>query len=177
MKILSVEKYKGDTYLIEIEGNDNSRLYLNKKIVSEFNIAPGNIPETALSEIISADNIRKARERALYLLDVRDYSFTGLYEKLIQNYPDEICMEVCGLLASNGLINDMRYAENKARQLFEVKYTGVYKARQEMKLKGLSEDVINAAIEPYSERESVLNRLPFLLVVLFVSFLVCNYLK
>lgn len=171
MKISSISKYKGNTYCVEFY--DSDRIYLNSNIISEFNLKDGmTLPEAAVDEIIEANNFRKARERALYLLDVRDYSYSELYKKLLQNYPDETCLNVCNKMSELGLINDLRYAENKARQLFEVKKVGVYKAKQELRLKGLANDVIEAAIEPYLEEDDVLERLEELVEKKYERYLV-----
>ena len=57
------------------------------------------------------------------------------------------------------LINDRRYAENYARELFEVKGVGLYKARQELKRRGLSDKIIEEVIEPYSDEDETFARL------------------
>lgn len=158
MIIKSVEKYKGSTVCIEIEGRAN--VYINEKIAAEYHLKSGsNIPESALDEIIEADLFRKARERALHLLTDRDYCFVELYNKLEKNYPHEICLSVCRRMAEMGFVNDNAYAEKLARQLFEVKKFGKYRARQEMKRRGLPENVIEEAIEPYMDRDDILERL------------------
>ena len=158
MKIISVNKYKGETYCIEFDGHEN--VYLNREIVSQYNLKAGQtLPESALEEIINANFFRKAKERAMYLLDVKDYTFSELYKKLINNYPEEICLEVCKTLASYGFINDMRYAENKARVLFEVKRFGLYRVKMELKKCGLSDDIISVVTECYADEDSVLERL------------------
>ena len=102
---------------------------------------------------------KKARERALYLLTARDYSFAELYKKLAANYDEEICVSVCSEMAERGYINDLGYAERKARELFEVKGFGVYRVKRELTLKGLSNDIIEAALELYEDDEAALERL------------------
>ena len=158
MLIKSVGTYKGSTVCIEIEGHAN--VYVNEKIAAEYHLKTGsNIPESALDEIIEADTFRKAKERALHLLTDRDHCFVELYNKLEKNYPHEICLSVCRKMAEMGFVNDALYAEKFARQLFEVKKFGMYRAKQEMKRKGLPENVIENAIEPYMDRDETLKRL------------------
>ncbi len=82
-----------------------------------------------------------------------------LYKKLEQNYSDEICLKVCRNMAEMRLINDRRYAENYARELFEIKGVGLYKARQELKRRGLSDKIIEEVIEPYSDEDESFARL------------------
>ena len=42
----------------------------------------------------------RAKRRALYILAQRDHSKKELYDKLIKNYPPDLCEMVVGLCAS-----------------------------------------------------------------------------
>lgn len=153
MKIDTIEKFKGSTWCVIFD--DESRIYINAEVLSEYNLKQGmNLPQNAVDEIVYANDKRRARERALYLLSVRDHSFTELYKKLERNYDEQICLDVCNFLASKKIIDDRRYAERLARQLFEVKKAGKYKVRQEMRMKGLSDELIEEAIEKYEDCSS-----------------------
>ena len=158
MVITEISPFKGSTMCVVFD--DKSRIYINSSIVSEYNLKAGmSIPAAAVEEIADANDFRRARERALYLLDGRDYSFVELYEKLEKNYSEDICLKVCKNMAEMRLINDRRYAEMRARELFEVKGVGMYKARQELKRRGLSDKIIDEAVEPYSDEEESFSRL------------------
>lgn len=136
------------------------RLYIHEKILAEYHLKVGtNVPAEAAEEIAAANDYRRARERALYLLDVRDYSFVELYRKLEKNYPEDICIRVCKNMAELRLINDRRYAESLARQLFEIKRVGMFKAKQELKRRGLSDNIIEEAVAPYEGEEESFSRL------------------
>lgn len=137
MKILSVEKYKGSTWRIDFENLEPA--FLNSEIISKYNLRAGaEIPGDAWEEIVYSNDLRRARERAMYLLDYRDYSYSELYKKLLANYDEQICYDVCDRLAELGFISDRRYAESLARKYMEVKKFGYYRAVQEMRQKGLS---------------------------------------
>ena len=140
--------------------DNDRRIYIHSNILSEYHLKEGaDVPEQAVEEIIAANDYRRARERALYLLDGRDYSFMEMYEKLEQNYSEEICLEVCKDLAGSRLINDRRYAEARARELFEVKRVGMYKAKMELKRRGIPDSIIEEVIEPYADEEETFSRL------------------
>lgn len=140
--------------------DDGSRIYIHEKILSEYHLKEGiNVPEEAVEEIVAANDYRRARERALYLLDVRDYSFVELYQKLEKNYDEDVCIRVCKNMAELRLINDRRYAEMRARELFEVKRVGMFKAKQELKRRGLSDNIIEEAVAPYEGEEECFSRL------------------
>lgn len=150
MKIETIEKFKGSTFCVIFDNDE--RIYISSEIIDQFNLRVGtNIPEQAVSDIVYANDRRRARERALYLMSMRDHSFTELYNKLIKNYDEDISLEICSILKSKGIINDERYAERLSRQLFEVKRVGVFRARQEMRMKGLSDEIIENKIAKYED--------------------------
>lgn len=158
MIITEISKYKGSTMCVIFD--DGERIYIHEKILSEYHLKEGiNVPQEAAEEIVAANDYRRARERALYLLDARDYSFVELYQKLEKNYDEDICIKVCKNMAELRLINDRRYAESLARQLFEVKRVGMFKAKQELKRRGLSDKIIEEAVEPYADEEESFSRL------------------
>ena len=104
-----------------------------------------------LGEKIVFDNeFRKAKERALYLLDYRDYSYVELYKKLEKNYSEEICDAVMDKMLELGTVNDRRYAQGLARTYVEVRKYGYYRAYQQMRQKGLTKPIIEEALEELS---------------------------
>ncbi|MCD7742161.1 MAG: RecX family transcriptional regulator [Ruminococcus sp.] len=150
MKIESIEKYKGRTKKIEFE--EGEAAFLNEDIVARYNLKAGvSVPEEAWEEIVHADTYRRARERAMYLLDYRDYSYNELVKKLNDNYDDEICVDVAEDLVERGFIDDRRYAEQLARRECEVKLYGSYRARHKLREKGISDDLIVEVLKPYEE--------------------------
>ncbi len=136
------------------------RLYIHDSILSGYHLKEGmDIPPSAAEEIVQANTYRRARERAMYLLDGRDYSFVEMYEKLEANYSDDICLQVCRDLAALRLIDDRRYAEARARELFEVRHVGAFKARSELKRRGIPDKIIEEAVAPYEDEENSFARL------------------
>lgn len=148
--IESIEKYKGRTMQLTL--SEGEPAFINADIVQRFNLKAGmSIPESAWVQILHDNTYRRARERAMYLLDVRDYSYSEMCKKLMNNYEKSICFEVTDELAEKGFINDIRYAENLARKLCEVRLLGHFRARQYMKEKGLPMFVIEEALEEYKD--------------------------
>lgn len=110
LKITGVSKYKGSTYMIEFEKGETA--FLNYEIVSAYGLRAGlDMPESAWEKIVFDNEFRKAKERALYLLDYRDYSYVELYKKLEKNYSEEICDAVMDKMLELGTVNDRRYAQ------------------------------------------------------------------
>lgn len=150
LKVTNVSKYKGMTYMIEFEGKEPE--FLNQQTVNMFNLRAGaSLPLSAWEEIKAEEEYRKARERALYLLDYKDYSYVDLFHKLEKNYSEETCYRVMDKMVKMGTINDRRYAEGLARHYVEVKKFGRYRAFREMRQKGLTAQVVEDALEEYDD--------------------------
>lgn len=153
MRISDIGTYKGDTMYVDIDGFE--KIFLNKSIVCKLNLEKGmDIPETAVRQALSENTYRKARERALYLLDSREYGYVELFKKLEKNYEDDICYRVCNKLAEKGIIDDRRYAAHLAALYCERKKYGSYRAKQELIRHGLSAELSEWAVSEFSEGEA-----------------------
>ena len=153
VRILSIEKYKGQTYCVEVDGFEN--IYLHSSVISEYHLkADMELPQSALEDIMFANDYRRAKERALYLFDYRDHSYKELYDKLKRNYSKEVCDAVMEKMCEIGLVNDKKYAEKYARQLFEIRRLGKYRAKAELFKKGIAKEIIDEILEEYDEDTS-----------------------
>ena len=150
LKITAITPYKGRTLRVDFEQGDPA--FLNADIVTQFSLRAGMVlPLSAWEQVQSEALYRKARERALYLLDVRDYGYVEMYKKLDSKYGEDIAFRVMDFLVEHGSINDMRYAEGLARHYVEVKGFGRFRAFREMRAKGLTAEVVNAALDQYDD--------------------------
>lgn len=151
-RIENVEKFKGSTLKVELSGCLEEVVFLNSETVLKYGLRAGEeLDEEELFEIIRADGVRKARERALYLLDYRDYCFVELYNKLEKNYDGDICLEVVSKLSDMGLVDDVRYAKRLGEKLVEAKKFGYYRAKQEMLRRGLERNLVEEVLEELCE--------------------------
>ena len=152
MLIKSIVKYKGSTY--EVSFLDYDSIYLNSETILQFGLTSNmDISLERLNQVVYADTLRKARERALYLLDYKDYSYIQLYEKLEITYPQDICLDVLSKLVELGIINDNRYAKNLAERLILVKKYGSYRAIRELTLKGIDKDLAEEVVSYYDDTQ------------------------
>ena len=163
MIVTDVSPFKGSMMCVELSGGglaQEMKIYIHSEIIRKYNVAKGmELSGEEADRLIYENDLRRARERALYLMESRDHSYRELFDKLEKNYSEDICFEVCNRLAEIGVINDRRYAEKLCRQLFEVKKLGRYRVRQEMRLKGLGSEIIEEAMENFSEEDEPFERL------------------
>lgn len=90
----------------------------------------------------------KAKRRALYILAERDHSKKELYDKLIKNYPADLCTEVVELMTEFGYMDEEKYGR-KIYNHYMNKGWGKSKIRFEMKRRGLPESLIRTIGENY----------------------------
>lgn len=146
MTITSIEKYKGDTFCVTLDGS--KKIYINRDIINKFGLKPlCEIESETLTEILYASDLRRASRRAMYLINERDYSYIQLFEKLKKNYPDDICFKVINQMAEKGYINDRRYAEEIVYSYMICKCYGPRRVKQELYKRGVKGQTAERAIE------------------------------
>ena len=116
-------------------------------------ISGDEISEEELTAFEEAAGSRRAFNSALNSLDYRDHSEREIRTKLLRKHDAEYVDEAVEKLLELNLINDERYAENYARELFEHKKFGKMRIRAELRAKGISADIANEAVEALFDEE------------------------
>lgn len=96
---------------------------------------------------------KKARLRALHLLERADRTEKGLRQKLLASYPEEVAEDAMDYVRSFGYLDDRRYAENYIR--FRGQSRSRLQIRQELQRKGVSRELIQEAWETVSGEEEL----------------------
>ena len=150
MKITSITKKNGTRWQIEVD--DEYWAILDAEIIVNQHLKVGvELTEERMEEILRAADFRRARERALYLLDYRDHSRGEIVEKLSRNVDRVIAEEVADKLCELGLIDDGTYAKKLARHFLLTKKYGARRAEFEMRRKGIDGQLAaeaGAEVEP-----------------------------
>ena len=146
MKITGITRVKGTRYRVEVDGEYWN--ILDAEVLADFGFQPGlEVGEEALARALEQAERRRARERAFYLLSSRDYSAGELLEKLSKNVSEEVALQTVVRMQELGFVNDGEYAGKLARSLLTVKRYGAIRAKQEMRRRHLSDEIIDAALE------------------------------
>ena len=96
----------------------------------------------------------KAKRRAMYILAQRDHSKKELYDKLIKNYPEDLCRLVVDLMCEHGLIDEEKYSEKLYRAYINRGW-GKSKIRFELRRKGLPDSLISQQEEEYDAEDFI----------------------
>ena len=149
-KVEEVSQFKGETLRIDFDTREP--IFINTSVVYDLGIRVGKImTDEDIEAALGRNDYRRARERALYLLDERDYGYVEMFKKLENNYSEDVCYEVVNNLSELGLIDDHRYARKCAEYYLVTKQRGKYRAREEMRRRGIPADLIDEALEEFSE--------------------------
>lgn len=116
-------------------------------------VSGDEINEEELTAFEEAAGSRRAFNSALNSLDYRDHSEKEIRAKLLRKHDADYVDEAVEKLIELDLVNDERYAENYARELFERKKFGKIRIKSELRAKGISADIANAAVEELFEEE------------------------
>ena len=121
-------------------------------MLAETRLAVGQqIAPQRLDEIRQICDRRRARERALYLLESRSHSEKELYDKLCRSVPEQIAADVTCRMVELGLVDDGTYARRWAAMLWQEKKYGPRRIRQSMMQKGFDRDLIDEVLEEMAE--------------------------
>lgn len=158
MKITSITKKNGTRWQIEVD--DEYWAILDAEIIVNQHLKVGSeLTEERMEEILRAADFRRARERALYLLDYRDHSRGEIVEKLSRNVDWGIAEEVADKLCELGLIDDGTYAKKLARHFLLTKKYGARRAEFEMRRKGIDGRLAAEAVAEVEPDEDLLEEL------------------
>lgn len=147
--------------LIEVWADGQAVATLRQKDADKNMIVPGaRIDEEELAQIERLSMLKKAQDRAAWLLSGRDYSKKRLVEKLAEVTGEEAAQEVAHRLEEGGYINDSRNALRWAEHmLFERLYSPARTVR-ELMLKGIDRDGAQQAVRQLEpDEEELLQKL------------------
>lgn len=120
-------------------------------------VSGDEIDEEELADFQKAAGSRIAFNSAMFSLDMRDHSVREIKTKLLRKYDAESVESAVDRLVELGLVNDERYAENFARQLYEYKKYGRNRIKSELYRRGISSDIINNTLDELFEAEEADN--------------------
>lgn len=112
MIVTRTESLTKTKYKVDLDGQFAFVLY--KGELSRYGVKEGaELTEETVDEIYNTVLLKRAKKRAMHLLEDMDRTESGLREKLRQGlYPVEIIEKAIDYVRSFGYLNDARYAEN-----------------------------------------------------------------
>lgn len=150
-RIVEVAKNRCEIFIDEIYA-----FVLYRGEMRKFHVEEGmELDEDIYQEIVSVILPRRAKLRAMNLLQSRDYTRKQLHDKLVQGgYQEQIIEDTLEYLVSYRYIDDLRYARNY------ISYRLQSKSRKKLEMdlltKGVTKETIILAFEElYEEGEGI----------------------
>lgn len=110
-----------------------------------------SLTDEELFGLIKKSEAHRASEKALYLLEYRARSKKELIDKVSEVASKETAEQTADRMEELGLIDDREFARVFVRQLFSVKKFGRRRVVQELRIKGISPEIIDDVIEEYED--------------------------
>ncbi len=146
MMITEVRRRRRWLYLLVLDGQDGPTV--DAKTFDDSIYKEGAaITEEDLDLLLRSSEYNRARERALYLLGLRDYACRELEKKLLSEARPEIAAQVIERLAEVGLLDDERYAARMAQSLSRTKGYPKRRVAQELQRRGVDREMAGSAVE------------------------------
>ncbi len=106
------------------------------------------LSDQEIEKIILEDKTIRGKEYLLRLLSRRIYSRYEISRKLNnKGYPEKIIADLIFWLENNNYINDELFAEMWAQFRLKNKPIGRYKLNQELRIKGIKQDIIQKVMD------------------------------
>ena len=147
MTITAILEYDKRKVLIQLDEHLIFPLY--KSEVNKMGLSEGcDVPPEVYAEIMEAILPKRAKLRAMHLLQKRSYTKEGLRHKLAENkYPESVITEAIDYMASYRYIDDERYAEEYIRCYWEKRSRR--RIMQDLYAKGIAKGVAERAWNNY----------------------------
>lgn len=160
MLITEIKRQKG--HLVGLYCYDELIMSIDSDMAAEINLKQmRDYSADFLRDLLKQSELRRAKSKALYLLEFRDYSKRDLEQKLKKDFDAGSSHEAVEYMEEIGAIDDIRYAETLIRHLITQKHYGRRRIRQELSLKGIDREIIEEALEQteFDEQSMILELL------------------
>lgn len=126
---------------------------VDEEVVITLRLKVGQQVDTdRLSEVLNAEELRKAREAALTLLEYRSRTGKELERRLLQKgYPEEVVAQVISKLEDINLVNDERFADEWVTNRVSHRPQGKSRMQWELRRKGVAPGIVDASLAQVDE--------------------------
>lgn len=143
MTVTDIIEHDKKKVFLQFDGEITIPLYIGE--VRKYHLQKGEeVPKAIYTEIMEELLPKRAKLRAMHLLQKRTYTRAMLRRKLLEGrYPDMVAEEALDYVASYGYVDDAKYAAEYIRCYCESRSRK--RIIQELSCKGVSKDIIEKA--------------------------------
>lgn len=146
MVITELKKKRGRLFQLVLDGEPAVNVDVRVFEESPYKVG-SSLSDEQLKELIDLSSQRRSREKALYLLSLRDHSRKELEMKLSRDTDYATASATAERMEELGLINDQNFAKHRARDMISRKYYPARRTVQELCALGISRDTAQEAVD------------------------------
>lgn len=152
MNITAIEPRRKGLSALFIDGEPAFLLDTETLLAYRFDVGR-EISDEHLKEVVDASNLKRCKDKAMWLLSYRDYSRKELFEKLKKDFGEDAAAAAIARCEELGLLDDERFARRLSADLFRLKHLSKNGVRQKLIQKGVDRDLIDAVLEEFDVDE------------------------
>ncbi len=146
MTVTAIEKRRKGFCALYIDGEFVVKL--DTEVVLSHRVDVGDeIDDEKLKEVIDASNLKRAKDKAMWLVSFRDHSQKELTDKIAKDYGYDAAQKAVERMVELNLVNDERYAYRYASDLIQIKHLSKSGAIRKLFEKGIDKELAQAAVD------------------------------
>lgn len=142
MQITAIEPRRKGLSALYIDGELAMKLDTEVLIAQRFDVGR-EITDEELRECVLASELKRCKDKAMWLISFRDHSRRELVDKLRRDYSEDCCEQTADRMVELGLIDDERFARRYSADLINLKHLSYRGVRQKLAEKGISRELID----------------------------------
>ena len=151
MELTAAEPRRKRLVQLYLDGEPGPKI--DEEVFVLSRLKPGmELSPEELEDLVERSDARRAKEKALYLLEHRAHSKRELTEKIARTAASrQAAQAAADQLEELGLVDDQAYAQSYARELVVRKRYGLRRVEQELARKGIARELAQQVLAPYRE--------------------------
>ena len=142
MQITAIEPRKKGLSALYIDGEFAMKLDTEVLLAHRFDVGR-EIDDEALHACVTDSQLKRCKDKAMWLISYRDHSRRELTDKLRKDYPAHIAEAAVCRMEELGLVNDANYARRYTADLISLKHLSERGIRQKLYEKGIERGLID----------------------------------
>lgn len=146
-KITAIEPQKKNPERVNIYLDGEFAIGVNGILAAWFKVGQ-TLSEAKLNELLLADGIESAYQKALHFISYRSRSIAEVRKNLAAHeVPEDLIDETIQRLKDNSILNDLNFAREWVTNRKELRPRSRLALRMELRQKGIAEDVIQLVLD------------------------------
>lgn len=146
MIITAIEPRRKGLCALYIDGECAVRLDAETVLGHRFDVGR-EITDEQLRACIADSDLKRCKDKAMWLIGYRDHSRRELIDKLRRDYSAEAAEAAVSRLEELGLLDDGRFARRYAADLVNLKHLSARGVRQKLREKGIDRELIDEVMD------------------------------